>query len=78
METILFFSCSDSLDYEMANLNVTVFGSPLQTLCSSVIVRMDGRIEDIERFFIQLSSDDSAANVTLNQAELFISDSDRT
>ena len=78
METILFFSCSDSLDYKMANLNVTVFGSALQTLCSSVIVRMDGRIEDIERFFIQLSSDDNAANVTLNQAELFISDSDRT
>ena len=56
---------------------MTVFGSALQTLCSSITVRMDGRIEDMERFFIQLSSDDSAANITLNQAELFISDSDR-
>ena len=66
----------DSLDYETLNQDLILIGPALQMTCTSFSVIRDGRIEGTERLFISLTSEDRAVNITLNQADVEITESD--
>lgn len=60
----------------MVNTTFMVLGGPNQIMCSPINVLLDHRIENVEQFTLELSTDDPMVIPSAPEANVFIFDSD--
>lgn len=69
-------SYGEDYDFLPLDSTITVFGAPNQNICTPVETLLDRRIEDTERFTVQLNTSDTNVVIFRREAEILLTDSD--